>query len=84
MKNVNVLQKPIKPNYFTGTVEHTFAELSYHDLETFCLAITDRAVSVSRNSARTPKFISAGPSFFRTFRVFNFDNVKFLSSGTST
>ena len=70
-------------NIIAGEVEHTFAELSYHDLDDFCLAITDKAASVSRKNARTPKFIAAGLTFFKAFEIFNFHNVQFLSSGTS-
>ena len=80
IRNIKYLNIPMRRigssiNHVSGT--------ACHDLENFCLAITDRAVSLSRNSARTPKFVSAGPSFFRTFNVFNFNNANFLSSGTS-
>jgi len=66
----------------TGSITHDFTDLTYADVESYCLAITNKEVSAVRR--RTPKFISAGPSFFRAFGLLNFNTVNFLSSGTKT
>lgn len=66
----------------TGTVEHDFTDLSYYEVQEYCLAITDKEVPTAFRS--TPRFIAAGPSFFRTFGTFNFDSVNLLSSGLKT
>ena len=71
-------------NYFSlGVSEHTFNDLSYYDLESYCLAITDKEVSASDRRVRNSKFIAAGPNLFRTFSTLNFNSVNILSSGTS-
>jgi hypothetical protein len=62
-------------------VEHDITDLAFYDVEAYCLAISDKEADVTFR--RTPKFIAAGPSFFRTFSLFNFNSVNFLSSGTS-
>ena len=62
-------------------MEHDFTDLQFYEVEDYCLAITDKEVPAAFRS--TPRFIAAGPSFFRTFGSFNFDSVNFLSSGLS-
>ena len=70
---------------FTGTVEHVFTDLSYYEVEEYCLAITNQeATSVGRSGQlNSPNFIAAGPQSFRAFGLYNFNTVNFLSSGTS-
>jgi len=70
---------------FTGTVEHVFTDLSYYEVEEYCLAIANQeATSVGRSGQlNSPNFIAAGPQSFRAFGLYNFNTVNFLSSGTS-
>merc|ERR1719464_1745862 len=70
----------------TGTVEHTFTDLSYYEVEEYCLAITNKEATSAARSGQldSPKFIAAGPQSFRAFGLYNFNNVNFLSSGTKT
>merc|ERR1719400_127037 len=70
----------------TGTVEHVFTDLSYYEVEEYCLAITNQeATSVGRSGQlNSPNFIAAGPQSFRAFGLYNFNTVNFLSSGTKT
>ena len=79
--NYHLVQYNVSKHYLSGTVTHDFTDLTYADVEAYCLAITDKEVSAGRR--RTPKFISAGPSSFRSFGLLNFNSVNFLSSGTS-
>merc|ERR1719464_2146266 len=70
----------------TGTVEHTFTDLSYYEVEEYCLAITNKEATSAARSGQldSPKFVAAGPQSFRAFGLYNFNNVNFLSSGTKT
>ena len=68
---------------FAGRVEHTFTDLKYSDIADYCLAITDKEVPAGTGRLRTPRFIAATPTFFRTFGLLNFNSVNFLSAGTS-
>ena len=68
-------------------IEHTFAELAYHDLENACLAITDKPATFVPKRDRTPQFIPVKQSSYRldlvSLGTFDFNHVNFLSSGTS-
>ena len=64
---------------------HLFTDISYYEVEEYCLAITNQeASSVGRSGQLdSTKFIAAGPQSFRAFGLHNFNTVNFLSSGTS-
>ena len=66
----------------SGSSDHEFPDLTYDEVEEYCLAIADKEAPTG-NRFRTPKFIATPQSFFRTFSLLNFNNINFLSSGTS-